>query len=57
MKNLEIRHALAKKKMKYWQLADLLGIADGTLSRKLRYEIEGEEKEKILSIIENFRKE
>lgn len=55
MRNKEIREALAKANMRYWQLAECLGINDGNLSRKLRHEIEGEEKEKILSIIRNFK--
>ena len=55
MKNQEIREALNKANMKHWELADSLGIADSTLSRKLRHEITGEEKEKILSIIRNFK--
>ncbi len=56
MKNQEIREALNKTGMKYWQLAECLGIADGTLSRKLRHEIEGDEKRKILAIIRNYNK-
>ena len=56
MNNREIREALAKANMKYWQLAEKLGISDGSLSRKLRREMIGEEKERILSIIEDFRK-
>lgn len=55
MKNREIRQALEKRKMKYWELADQMGIADGTLSRKLRYEITGEEKKRILAIIKNYK--
>ena len=55
MKNQEIRDALNKANMKYWELADSLGIADGTLSRKLRHEITGEEKAKILAIIRNYK--
>lgn len=54
MKNKDIREALAKANMKYWQLAERLGINDGNLSRKLRREIVGEEKERIMQIIKSF---
>ena len=54
MNNKEIREALKQANMRYWQLAECLGIADGKLSRMLRHEIEGEEKEKILSIIKSY---
>lgn len=37
--------------MKLWQIAEALGIADCSLSRKLRRELPAEEKEKIFSII------
>lgn len=52
MKNLEIREALRKKRMYHWELAELLGITEFTLSRKLRCELPEEEKNKILKLIE-----
>ena len=55
MNNRDIREELNKANMKYWQLAESLGINDGNLSRKLRREITGEEKAAILSIIRNFK--
>jgi len=51
MSNLEIREALQKSKMKQWQLADLLGMSEFTLSRKLRKELSKADKEKIKQII------
>lgn len=57
MHNLDIREAAAKAKVRLWQIAQALGINDGNFSRKLRKELTGEEKEKILGIIANLSKE
>lgn len=43
--------------VKLWQIADALGIADCSLSRKLRKELPQEEKEKIFSIIQRLSRE
>ena len=43
--------------MKLWQIADALGIADCSFSRKLRKELPQEEKEKIFSIIRELSQE
>ena len=37
--NIEIREALSKSGIKYYELANKIGIADATLSRKLRSEL------------------
>lgn len=42
------------KKVYLWEIADQLGISDATMSRKLRYELSGEEKELIVSIIDEI---
>lgn len=52
MANIEIRNALKKKRMFNYELAELLGVTEWTLSRKLRKELPPEEKQKILDIIE-----
>ncbi|MBQ7547913.1 MAG: hypothetical protein IJT41_13235 [Clostridia bacterium] len=51
MKNIQIREAAAAAGVKHWQIAEALGIADGTFSRKLRHEFDEAETEKVLSII------
>lgn len=56
MNNIEIRTALLEAGMKKWELADRLGIPDSSLSRKLRKEIQGDEKQKILNIIGEYKK-
>lgn len=57
MKNKEIREAATAAGVKIWQIADMLGIRDYNLSRKLRYELPEAEKKKILQIIEQLSKE
>lgn len=55
MANYEIRNALNRKGLRQWELAELLGITEFTLSRKLRKELPDDEKKKILDIIEKAR--
>ena len=57
MTNKEIREAAKAAGVKIWQIADMLGIMDYTLSRKMRYELPEAEKQKILQIIEQLSKE
>ena len=56
MANKVIRCALINSGVKQYQLADKLGIAEATLSRKLRKELPKEEKQKILAAIEELAK-
>ena len=56
MKNMEIRTELMKRGMKNYELAELLGIADSALSRKLRKELSEDEKQKILEVINSCGK-
>lgn len=51
MNNMEIRTELLRVGMKQYELAELLGIVDSALSRKLRKELPDEEKQRILEII------
>lgn len=51
MANLEIRQELKKRRMFNYELAELLGITEWTLSRKLRKELPDNEKQQILQII------
>lgn len=54
MCNTFIRMHAQKKKVKLWQIADVLGINDGNFSRKLRRELSEEEQQKIISIIDDI---
>lgn len=51
MNNVKIKATLKQAHMAQWQLADLLGITEWTLSRKLRKELSEEEKESIIELI------
>lgn len=55
MANKDIRQAITDSGLKFWQIADKLGINDGNFSRKLRKELKSSEKEQILSIIKELR--
>lgn len=55
--NLDIREAAVSSKVKLWQIADVLGIADSNLSRKLRKELPQNEKDRIFSIIKQLAEE
>ena len=57
MTNQDVRRTAAGAGVKLWQIAEALGIADCSLSRKLRRELPAEEKEKIFGIIERLAKE
>jgi hypothetical protein len=57
MKNIDIRQAIEKADIKYWQVAEKLNLNDGNFSRKLRREFPPEEKDKIFKIIEELKNE
>ncbi len=49
--NIDIRRTAAGAGVKLWQIAEALGMADCSLSRKLRRELPAEEKARIFEII------
>lgn len=57
MNNQDIRRTAAGAGVKLWQIAEALGIADCSLSRKLRRELPPEEKQKIFGVIRELSKE
>ena len=57
MNNQDIRRTAAGGGVKLWQITEALGIADCSLSRKLRRELPAAEKERIFTIIEQLSKE
>ena len=57
MSNQDIRRTAAGAGVKLWQVADALGIADCSLSRKLRKELPQEEKDRIFGIIRELSQE
>lgn len=57
MQNRDVRVAAITAGVPLWKVAEKLGIADTSLSRKLRRELSPEEKERIFGIIESLGKE
>lgn len=57
MFNHDIRDAAKEAHVFLWQIADRIGINDGNFSRKLRKELSPEEKEKIMTIIDELAQE
>ena len=57
MKNKKIRDALKNANMKYWELAELMGISPYTLSVRLRKEFPDEEQKRVIALISANRKE
>lgn len=52
MNNKKIRMALAENGVKYYELADLMGVSEATLGRKLRKEMLEEEQLRLVKLIE-----
>ena len=57
MKNEQIRKLAQNRGIKLWQIADKFGLSDGNFSRKLRHELTEEEKQKVITIIEELKGE
>lgn len=57
MNNLEIRQAMKENRLYSYEVAAALGIAETTMCRKLRKELDAQEKEKILAVIDKLAKE
>lgn len=55
--NVDIRNTAAGSGVRLWQIAEALGIADCSFSRKLRKELPEDEKQKIFGIIKDLSKE
>lgn len=55
MRNVEIRRAAKERSVHLWEIAEALGIADATFSRRLRRELPEPEKQKIFGVIEKLK--
>ncbi len=55
--NYDIREAIARANLRYWQVAAKLGINDGNFSRKLRFELSKTEKQRVFQIIKELKSE
>ena len=49
--NMKIRVAMLEASLPQWKLAVLLGMHEGSLSRKMRYEMTEEEQDRIVKLI------
>ena len=49
--NARIREALKSSGLHQWELADLLGVAEGTLIRKLRRDLPEDDQQRIIDLI------
>ena len=57
MNNLDIRDAIEKNNLKYWEVANKLKITDGNFSRLLRVELPKYEKIRIMQAIKELKEE
>lgn len=55
--NIDIRAAATAAGVRLWEIAERLGMADSSFSRKLRYEFSEDEKANILEIIKDLATE
>lgn len=55
--NLELRRTAKANGVSLWQIAEKLGISEPTMTRRLRFELPKEEKNKIIGIINELAKE
>ena len=57
MKNKDIRIKAIERGVYFWQVASKLGISPESMSRMLRLELDGEQKEKVMQAIDAAAKE
>lgn len=55
--NMNLRVEMMLTGLKHYQVAELLGISEWTLSRRLRKELPAEEQQRIISIIRNSKEQ
>lgn len=55
LNNLEVRQAIEKKRLKYFEVAAALNINPATLSRWLQSELTGEKKKEVLQAIHDIK--
>lgn len=55
--NKLLKETMKKYSIQQWKVADLLGISEFTMARKMRYEIPLKEQKEIIKLIEKYVKE
>lgn len=53
--NLPIREAIQKKRLKYFEVAQALGVSQSEFSHMLQYELHETEKKRVLDVIEKIK--
>lgn len=54
MENFDIRRAAKENNVKLWEIAEAIGLAESTFSRKLRRELPSDQRDHILRVIANL---
>lgn len=57
MQNETIRKSISDSGLKYWEVADAIGIADTTFAKWLRHELPDDKQKQILAVINQMKKE
>jgi hypothetical protein len=57
MCNMDLRQKAKEKGVFFWQIAAELGVSEPTMTRRLRFELPEQEKQKYLSIIDQLSSE
>lgn len=52
--NIEIRETAKRSGVKLWRVAEAIGMSDAAFSRKLRHELNEDDRKRVLSIIEQL---
>lgn len=55
--NLEIRNSIKENRLRYWEVAEHVGISDTRFSAWLRLPLNDERKNRVLKAIEELKKE
>ena len=53
--NIEIREQINKKRLKYFEVAEVVGIDECTLSKWMRKELDGERRKRVLDAIRKLK--
>ncbi len=53
--NQEVRRAAEVAKVKLWEVAFAMGVSDNTLTRRLRFELPEDEKQRYLDTIQRLK--
>lgn len=55
LNNMEVRQAIEKKRLKYYEVADAIGVDACTLSKWMQKELSDERKKRVLKAINEYK--